>query len=86
MATEPQPSTSETAEHSQISELPDAPANVGGETSKRSGKHNISVSNARGYLCHISTHGTYDCPPGLIFALFTNPGVLQSLSASKRRA
>ncbi|KAK9795571.1 hypothetical protein WJX73_003470 [Symbiochloris irregularis] len=73
MASETHPSTSESAEHSDISALPEAPDNVGGETSKRAGKHNITVSNVRGYLCHISSHGTYDCPPGLIFALFTNP-------------
>ena len=58
-----------------ISELPEAlPEGVYGESTSRSGRHDISVANAHGYLCHISTQGEYDCPPALIFALFTNPG------------
>ena len=57
-----------------IAEFPEAPEGVAGHSVSSSGKTSINVSNAHGYLCHISTEGRYDCPPALIYALFTNPG------------
>ena len=43
-------------------------------------KSSIKVSNADGYLCHISSETTLPCPPWMTFAILTNPG--GSLSSS----
>ena len=37
-------------------------------------KSSIKVSNADGYLCHITSEATLPCPPAMTFAILTNPG------------
>lgn len=45
-----------------------------GRSRPQRGTTSIEISNARGYLCHISAAAEFiDSPPKLIFALFTNP-------------
>lgn len=36
-----------------VDDLPDAPPNLAGESTEKGARFHISVSNARGYLCHI---------------------------------
>lgn len=58
----------------ELAALPEDPPNLAGESIITSGRSSIKVSNAQGYLCHVTSVGDYDCAPAFMFGLFTNPG------------
>ncbi|CAK0785742.1 hypothetical protein CVIRNUC_008953 [Coccomyxa viridis] len=78
------------ADASDLEHLPKAPNHIAGESIDRdeSGRYDIKVSNASGYLCHIHLESTYDCPPQTIFRIFTNPdntGVFRDVKKRGKR-
>lgn len=53
--------------------LPPAPPGFSGFSGDEQEAYTISVSNASGYLCHITMECHFTVPPHVIFRIFTNP-------------
>ncbi|KAK9918761.1 hypothetical protein WJX75_006665 [Coccomyxa subellipsoidea] len=70
--------------------LPEDQPGLSGESIEKGkgDRYVINVSNAKGYLCHIHMESKYDCPPEMLFAIFTNPdntGVFRDIKKRGKR-
>eukprot|EP01023_Acetabularia_acetabulum_P011794 TRINITY_DN15494_c0_g3_i1.p1 TRINITY_DN15494_c0_g3~~TRINITY_DN15494_c0_g3_i1.p1 ORF type:complete len:287 (+),score=43.13 TRINITY_DN15494_c0_g3_i1:103-963(+) len=56
-----------------LEELPEVGEGFAGETTQKGEYYSLKVSNAAGYLCHISLDALLPCDPQLVYDVFRNP-------------
>lgn len=62
--------------------LPEFNQRLAGETSDSKENYNISVSNADGYLCHLTATCYFRATPEDVYAIFVNPGTIHTVNDS----
>ena len=61
--------------------LPERNERLAGESSDNKDNYSINVSNAEGYLCHLTATCFFGATAEDVYAIFVNPGVVVCFAA-----